>query len=109
MPLDDLVSVIETLQHRIREHGASLRENETRTRMALIDPLLAALGWHVSDPAVVTPEYNVSGRWADYALLRPETASRPLLWKPRNWENHWRPTGCRCSTTPTRRAWNTPG
>ncbi len=70
--LDDLVGVIETLQRRIREHGPTLRENETRTRMALIDPLLAALGWDVSDPAVVTPEYSVSGRWADYALLRPD-------------------------------------
>lgn len=72
MPLDDLVSVIETLQQRIRDHGATLRENETRTRMALIDPLLTVLGWDVSDPALVTPEYNVSGRWADYALLRPD-------------------------------------
>lgn len=70
--LDDLVNVIETLQQRIRDHGATLRENETRTRMALIDPLLTALGWDVSDPALVTPEYNVSGRWADYALLFPD-------------------------------------
>ena len=67
--LEDLVQVIETLKQRIREHGAVLRENETRTRMALIDPLLTALGWDVANPAVVTPEYNVSGRWADYALL----------------------------------------
>ena len=74
MPLDDLVEVIETLQQRIRDHGPTLRENETRTRMALIDPLLVVLGWDVSDPAVVTPEYNVSGRWADYALLRPDGA-----------------------------------
>ena len=70
--LDDLVSVIETLQRRIRDHEPTLRENETRTRMALIDPLLTALGWDVSDPSLVTPEYNVSGRWADYALLRPD-------------------------------------
>lgn len=70
--LDDLVSVIETLKQRIRTHGATLRENETRTRMALIDPLLTVLGWDVSDPSLVTPEYNVSGRWADYALLRPD-------------------------------------
>ena len=69
MPLDDLVSVIETLQQRIRDHGTSLRENETRTRMALIDPLLTVLGWDVSDPALVTPEYNVGGKRADYALL----------------------------------------
>ena len=70
--LDDLVSVIGTLQQRIRDHGATLRENETRTRMALIDPMLSVLGWDVSDPALVTPEYSVSGRWADYALLRPD-------------------------------------
>ena len=67
--LDDLVGVITTLQQRIRDHGPTLRENETRTRMALIDPLLTVLGWDTADPAVVTPAYNVSGRWADYALL----------------------------------------
>ena len=53
-----------------------MRENETRTRMALIDPLLTALGWDVANPAVVTPEYNVRGRWADYALLGHD--DRPL-------------------------------
>ena len=50
MPLDDLVKVIETLQQRIRDHGDSLRQNEIRTRVALIDPLLTALGWDVADP-----------------------------------------------------------
>ena len=71
MLLDDLVACIESLQERIRSHGSSLRANETRTRMALIDPLLQVLGWDVSDPDVVTPEYDVSGARADYALLRP--------------------------------------
>ena len=42
--------------------------NETRTRMALIDPLLTVLGWDVSNPALVTPEYRVDVGWADYAL-----------------------------------------
>ena len=69
MLLDDLVSVIESHRERIRSHDVALRENETRTRMALIDPLLQALGWDVSDPAMVTPECKVSGSWADYALL----------------------------------------
>ena len=69
MLLDDLVKVIETLKERIATHGATLRENETRTRMALIDPLLQVLGWDTSEPAVVLPEYDVSGRKADYALL----------------------------------------
>ena len=72
MLLDPLVTVIETLKDRIHAQGATLRENETRTRMALIDPLLSVLGWDTSDPTVVTPEYNVSGRWADYALLGPD-------------------------------------
>ena len=44
--------------------------------MALIDPLMHTLGWDVSDPGVVTPEYKVSDGWADYALLRPD--GRPV-------------------------------
>ena len=72
MLLDDLTGVIESLRERIGTHRASLGENETRTRMALVDPLLMALGWDVSDPAVVTPEFKVSGGWADYALLRTD-------------------------------------
>ena len=69
MPLDDLVNVIETLQQRIREHGDALHQNEYRTRMALIDPLLTALGWDTADPSLVMPEYYVSGQRVDYALL----------------------------------------
>ena len=69
MPLDDVVTVIETIQQRIRDHGNTLRQNETRTRMALIDPLLTALGWDVADPGLVTGEYDLSGQRADYALL----------------------------------------
>ena len=72
MPLDDLVQVIEILQQRIRDHGDSLRQNEIRTRLALIDPLLRALGWDVADPGLVTAEYDVSGQRADYALLKNE-------------------------------------
>ena len=69
--LDDLVDIIRTLQTRISSHDATLRENETRTRMALIDPLLQVLGWDTADPSLVTPEYNAAGK-ADYALLRPD-------------------------------------
>ena len=69
MVLDELVGCIELLQERIRSHRDALRENETRTRMALIDPLLRALGWDVFDPEVVTPEYKAGGGWVDYALM----------------------------------------
>ena len=73
MLLDDLVGTIETLRLRIDAHGQVLRENEIRTRLALIDPLLTALGWDVSDPKVVLPEYKTSSASnsprADYGLL----------------------------------------
>lgn len=79
MDLDELVACIDVLKDRIQSHRASLQENETRTRMALIDPLLRALGWDVADPAMVTPEYQVNGGLADYALLRPEGQPAALL------------------------------
>ena len=72
MPLDDLVTVIETLQGRIEKHGASLRENETRTRMALIDPLLQVLGWDNRRPWAGNPRIQ---RQRSEGRLRPvETA-----------------------------------
>ena len=78
MPLDDLVSVIETLKARIQTHRQVLEAYETRTRMALIDPLLQALGWDTADPALVLPEYEVSGQRErpDYALL--DAAGQPV-------------------------------
>ncbi len=67
--LQPLVDTIEMVKIRIAQHGQSLRDNETRTRAALIDPVLGALGWDVSDPNIVTPEFAVGGGRADYALL----------------------------------------
>ena len=69
MLLEPLVSTIETIKERIDAHGPALRENEIRTRMALIDPLLQALGWDTANPAMVAPEYSAGNGRADYALL----------------------------------------
>ena len=79
MLLDDLVRVIELLKERIATHGASLRENETRTRMALVDPLLQALGWDTSDPSLVMPEYSVGNGRADYALMNEDGRPAALI------------------------------
>ena len=75
--LDDLAEAIESIRERIATYGPTIRENETRTRMALIDPLLIALGWDTSDPSSVLPEYGLSGPRADYALLSPN--GNPLV------------------------------
>ena len=69
MPLDDLVSAIETIKARIQSHRSDLQASEIRTRMALIDPLLTALGWDTGDPKLVLPEYDLQGKRPDYALL----------------------------------------
>ena len=67
--LEDLVQTIEILQKRIKEHKDDIESYESRTRVTLIDPMLCALGWDVSDPTVVEIEPKVSNGWADYALL----------------------------------------
>ncbi len=78
MLLDELVGVIATLKSRIQDHHIILSQNETHTRMALIDPLLSALGWEVADPLLVTPEYNIGGPRVDYALLSWEEDPKPI-------------------------------
>lgn len=67
--LNDLVQTIETLQERISAHGSFIGDYESRTRVALIDPMLCALGWDVSDPRLVHIEPRTANGWADYALM----------------------------------------
>ena len=73
--LKPLVDAIETVKRRITEHGTSLRENEIRTRAALIDPILKALGWDVSDPDLVMPESPMGSGRVDYALRADRRAN----------------------------------
>ena len=77
MPLDDLVGVIETLKGRIASHRDVVAANEYRTRVSLIDPLLCALGWDTANPSLVTLEYDVNGKKADYALL--DSSGKPTV------------------------------
>lgn len=42
--------------------------NEAAVRIGIIEPILACLGWDVSDPQAVQPEYSSEGRRVDYAL-----------------------------------------
>ena len=76
MALDDLKTTIETLRERIQAHRSYLEGYETRTRQALIDPMLRALGWDVEDPNSVQLEYRVGQGRLDYALMGSE---RPII------------------------------
>ena len=69
MPLESLLELIQTLSHRIDQHGPALRQSEALTRYALIDPLLRELGWDTANPARVIPEYRSGNGRADYALM----------------------------------------
>lgn len=77
--LDDLVQTIETLRERISTYADELSKNEIRTRAVLIDPMLEALEWDVTDPGLVTVEFEAGGGRADYALRRGLNNSPVLL------------------------------
>ena len=79
MPLEELLSVVETLRGRIAEHGPALRQSEALTRYALIDPLLRGLSWDTADPSQVLVEYHSGGGSADYALLGADGKPRIIV------------------------------
>ena len=66
--LGPLVKAIETARRRIEEHRSVLINSETRTRLSLIDPVLQALGWDVSNPSQVSAEEPTETGRSDYAL-----------------------------------------
>ena len=59
---------------------APANNHETSTRYLIIDPVLRALGWDLSDPQDCIVEYKVSAgsqRAVDYALM--DDAGRPVI------------------------------
>ncbi len=68
--IDPIAQQIEMLSHRIEQNRAAVSASETATRNQLIEPLLRVLGWDISDPELVTPEYMTGGGKADYALMQ---------------------------------------
>ena len=68
--MQDLVDALNTVRDRIKKHGSEYSRNEMMTRYALIDPLLRALDWDVSNPEHVVPEDADPGGTTDYAVAR---------------------------------------
>ena len=58
---DELNDLVVELSEKIRRHGDVFRNNETATRYSLIDPVLTALGWDLSDTSQVRPEFPLGG------------------------------------------------
>lgn len=60
-----LIYAIATVQVRIQTHGPIYVNSELQTRYGLIDPILRALEWDVSNPDEVGTEYPAGSGKAD--------------------------------------------
>ena len=65
-------------KNHIKTQYGLLENSEVQTRTVLIDPVLRALGWDVSNPDIVRIEQGLNGGFADYALLHT-AAEQPLI------------------------------
>lgn len=75
MLLKPLTDALGLVQERIKSFEREFANNESQTRLSLVDPVLKALGWNPQDPTIVRVEYPVRQRnrsaqaKVDYALL----------------------------------------
>ena len=77
--LEETVKAILGLRQTIERYRANLERNEIQTRVTLIDPMLRALGWDVSNPDEVVQETGRGAGVADYALKDRNTGMPILL------------------------------
>lgn len=74
MLLELLTDALALVHGRIKSFEREFANNESQTRLSLVDPVLKALGWDPQDPSLVKVEYPVRQRnrrhtRVDYALL----------------------------------------
>lgn len=75
-----LYKAIAQVRVAIDQHEPKLAKSETRTRYVLIDPILRALGWDVSNLEEVEVERDtVERKKVDYALLSSEQVPLVLV------------------------------
>lgn len=71
--IEDTVKTILELREQIQRFGVALKGSESDTKLVLVNPLLASLGWTVGQLDEVRTEYSTPNGVADYALLDRET------------------------------------
>ena len=64
-----LEDIIKEARRVLNEHNDYLRGNETATRTLVIDEVLTALGWDITDPSRVRLEHRSNGNKVDYVLV----------------------------------------
>lgn len=68
--MKDTIELLHELKDVIKEHKDELSNNELLTRYAIIDPVLRHLGWKISNPFEVVPEFRLNNLACDYALFK---------------------------------------
>jgi len=69
MGLTELIRELENVKEKIAKFAKELAGSEALTHYALVDPILRALGWDISNPEQVRPEFPTEQGRPDYALL----------------------------------------
>jgi len=68
--LQNLYETLEKIKKKIEKNKELFMKNENAVRYALINPFLEALGWDITDPDDVIPEYSTSAGRPDYVLMK---------------------------------------
>lgn len=72
------MELLEVLKIAIGHIRSGALTSEAKVKLAVILPILRALGWNDSDPAEVAPEFDLPDGKVDYALIR-KSDNTPLV------------------------------
>jgi len=68
-PLSNLRDILAQAKHSAGKYNQQFQKDEAGTRLALIDPVLSALGWQLWNPSMVRVESTSQVYRADYVLM----------------------------------------
>ena len=79
-PLSNLRDVLDQAKQSARKYSQQFQKDEAGTRLALIDPVLASLGWQLWNPEMVKVESTSHQLYrADYLLLAPQDSPHIIV------------------------------
>lgn len=78
-PLGSLCKVLKQLRDIANRNETALKRSEAATRATLVDPLLRALGWDITDVTMVELEKVKGDFRADYVLLDPASDTKVIV------------------------------
>ena len=76
-PLSSLRDILAQAKYSANKYSQQFQNDEAGTRLALIDPVLSALGWQLWNPLMVRVESTSQSYRADYILL--DTGQNPNI------------------------------